>query len=253
MNTVQIKNIPKKVKITVSDIPMYLPPSLQESINSYWDFLLASGEKFHRGELFTIKEMIENGNELLVKLHKTDYAHFLFSKHCKIPDSFKCRVIVANGLILTKDNYIILGQMNNRTATPDRIQFIAGGIDGNDINEGTVDIFGSLIRETKEEIGIDLNDQNLVLKVEPRYIVNWGSIALIYRIKLDIDSAEFKIHYAKFEKTLYENGVKPEFSSIVLLPADYTSISNFLKFDERPKLGFLSTVLKKELGLFGDK
>jgi 8-oxo-dGTP pyrophosphatase MutT (NUDIX family) len=228
---------------------MYLPLSLQESINSYWESLIASGKVFYRGELFSIKEMKETGNELLVTLHKTDFAHFLFSKHCKIPDSFKCRVIVANGLILTKDNFFILGQMNNRTATPGRIQFIAGGIDHNDISGDVVDIFGSLVREAKEEIGIDLNDQNLVLKVEPRYIVHWGSIALIYRIQLDIDSAEFRTQYEQFEKSLIEKGIEPEFSSTVLLSADYASVSDFLEFDERPKLDFLGTVLKKEMTL----
>lgn len=226
---------------------MYLPLSLQESINSYWESLIAGGEIFHRGELFSIKEIKEIGNELLVTLHRTDYAHFLFSKHCKIPDSFNCRVIVANGLILTKDNFFILGQMNNRTASPGRIQFIAGGIDQSDIYGDTVDIFGSLIRETKEEIGIDLNDQNLVLKVEPRYIVHWGSIALVYLVQLDIDSAEFRTQYEQFEKSLFEKGKEPEFSSIVLLSADYVSVSNFLEFDERPKLGFLANVLKKEM------
>ncbi|WP_342540406.1 hypothetical protein MHI39_24155 [Heyndrickxia sp. FSL K6-6286] len=247
MNKVKINKIPNEVKITISDKPMYLPVALQESINSYWEFLTEKGKMFYRGELFSIKEMKETGTELLVTLQRTDYAHFLFSKYCKIPNNFKCRVIVANGLILTKDNFFILGEMNNQTSTPGRIQFIAGGIDDNDIIGNTVDIFSSLIREAKEEIGLDLNNQKLVQKVEPRYIVHWGNIALVYLIQLNIDSVDFLTQYKQFEKCLYDTGIEPEFSSIVLLSADYASVSDFLRFDERPKLDFLATVLKKEM------
>lgn len=229
MIMVKIKKIPTEVKITVSDKPMYLPAPLQESINLYWKSLIAGGKAYHRGEIFSIKEMVEMGNVLHVSLHKTDFAHFLFSRHCQIPSSFKCRVIVANGLILTRDNFLILGQMNYQTANPGRIQFIAGGIDGEDINGDTVDIFASLIREAKEEVGIDLTDQNLVLKVEPRYIVQWENIALIYVVQLAIDSFEFRKQYEQFENHLKEIGIEPEFSSIELLSADYTSVTNYLK------------------------
>ncbi|NDI37127.1 NUDIX hydrolase [Chengkuizengella sediminis] len=249
MNKFKVKQIPTDVKITVSEKLMYLPHSLRESINLYWESLIESEETFHRGDIFSIKEIRNTKNELLVTLHKTDFAHFLYSKHHKIPDKFNCRVIVANGLILTKDNYFILGKMNNQTANPARIQFIAGGIDNNDIHGDTVDILGSLIREAKEEIGLDLKDQNLVTKIEPRYLVHWGSIALVYFIQLDIDSLEFQNRYEQFEKSLKEKGIDPEFSSIVLLSANNDSVSAFFEFDNSPKLDFLSSVLEQELNM----
>jgi 8-oxo-dGTP pyrophosphatase MutT (NUDIX family) len=249
LNTVKINRIPTEVKITVSEDNMYLPLSLQESINSYWESLIENGKTFHRGDIFSIKDIKETKNELIVTLHKTDFAHFIYAKHCNIHEKYKCSTIVANGLILTKDNYYILGQMNKQTANPGLVQFIAGGIDGNDIKGDKVDIFGSLIRETKEEIGIDLNDRSLVLKVEPRYIVHWRSVALVYLIQLDIDSSEFRTRYQQFEILLNGQGITPEFSSIVLLSADYESVSDFLEFDDRPKLDFLSLVLKNEMNI----
>ncbi|MDP5273589.1 NUDIX hydrolase [Chengkuizengella axinellae] len=247
MNKVVVKKIPTNVKITVSEKLMDLPQSLQESINLYWDSLIKSGETFHRGDIFSIKKIKETENELLVTLHKTDFAHFLYTKHHKIPEKFNCPVIVANGLILTKDNYFILGKMNNQTANPARIQFIAGGIDNKDIHGDTVDILGSLFREAKEEIGIDLKDRNLVTKIEPRYIVHWGNIALVYLIQLDIDSLEFRKRYEQFEIALNEKGIDPEFSSIILVSADSDSVSGFFESDNNPKLDFLSPVLKQEL------
>nr|WP_259545586.1 NUDIX hydrolase [Heyndrickxia oleronia] len=139
--------------------------------------------------------------------------------------------------------------MNSRTASPGRLQFIAGGIDESDINQQSVNIFKSLIRETKEEIGVDLTNSNLVEKVRPRYIVHWGSVALVYLIQLAIDRSELQNRYKQFEIALKKAGVEPEFSSIILLSADCESISNFLKYDNRHRLDFLSDVLKKELNM----
>jgi hypothetical protein len=46
---IKIKSIPTDVRITVSPERMYLPHSLHESINLYWESLKASGKTFHRG------------------------------------------------------------------------------------------------------------------------------------------------------------------------------------------------------------
>ncbi|QWC23716.1 NUDIX hydrolase [Bacillus haikouensis] len=247
MNKVTLNKIPGALAITVLEDGMPLPDSLKESINAYWNSLLEKGKPFHRGDVFSIKELTETENELRVTLQRTDFAHFIYDKHFNLPDEFKCRVIVANALILTRDNHFVMGQMNKRTANPGRVQFIAGGIDGSDVKENTVDIMGCLFRETSEEVGLDLNDQNLVLNIEPRYVVHWGNIALIYLIKMNIDSAEFLAHYEQFETSLRDRKETPEFSSIQLLPAEPESISRFFEQDERPRVDFLGDVLKREM------
>lgn len=47
---------------------------------------------------------------------------------------------------------------------------VAGGIETGDLQGDVVNIFGSLIRESQEEIGIDLSDSKLVSRVTPKYI-----------------------------------------------------------------------------------
>ncbi len=247
MNKVTLNKIPGDVAITVSEEDMPLPASLKESINAYWNSLLKKGRPFHRGDVFSIKELTETKDELRVTLQRTDFAHFIYDKHSDLPEEFKCRVIVANALILTNDNHFVLGQMNSRTANPGRVQFIAGGIDSSDVKGKTVDIMGCLFRETSEEVGLDLNDQNLVLNIEPRYVVQWGNIALIYLIKINMDSAEFRAHYERFETSLKDREMTPEFTSIQLLPAEPEPISRFLEQDERPRVDFLGDVLKREM------
>lgn len=237
-----IKPIPKSIQVTVDREELLLPYSLQESINTYWDSLIVEKPHLTRGEIFSISHMSLSEEELKITLQKTDYAHFLFSKHLSTDHKYKCRGVVANGVILTKDRYFVIGEMNTCTSTPGRLQFVAGGIETSDLQGDTV-MFGSLLREIQEEIGLDLTDSKLVSRVTPKYIVQWQSIALVYLIELSIDSHQLKLHYANFESTILSQGITPEFSSIVFVRANH--VSTFIKTDLRSKLDFLPKVLEE--------
>ena len=239
--------MPARLNITVSEEAMHLPASIQESIDSYWASLEERGHSFYRGDIFSIKEMKQTEDELNVTLERTDFAHFIYSKHCCLPDRYKCRVAAVNGLILTADNQFVMGEMNGQTANPGYVQFVAGGIDRKDIKGNKVDVRGSLFREMEEEIGIDGNDASLVLRVEPRYIVYWGNISLVYVIRLKERAAEFQERYRRFERSLRERDLTPEFASMVYVPGDAQSVSHFLELDGRPKWPFLRLVLEEEL------
>ncbi|XEC96699.1 hypothetical protein AB6A23_09285 [Paenibacillus tarimensis] len=104
-------------------------------------------------------------------------------------------------------------------------------------------MFGSLSRESQEEIGIDLTDSKLVSKVTPKFIVEWKAIALVYLIELAIDSDQLKSHYGNFETKLFSKSITPEFSSINLVHEN--DILTFMKNDRRPKLDFLPNVLEE--------
>jgi len=237
-----IKPFPQSIQVTVDPEEFFLPNSLQESINNYWDLLIKEKPYLTRGEIFSIKNMSWSEEELKIMLQKTDYAHFLFSQHSNIDDRYKCRSVVANGVILTKDGYFVIGEMNKFTSSSGRLQFVAGGIEASDLHGDVVNMFGSLSRELQEEIGIDLTDSKLVSRVTPKYIVQWKAIALVYLIELAIDSHQLKLHYDSFESTLLRKGISPEFSSIIFVHAK--NISTFMEKDLRCKLDFLPNVLE---------
>ena len=247
MDSIQIRKIPPGLKITVSRERMVLPPSLQESIEAYWIVLEESGHSFHRGEIFSIKGMTETEEELHVTLERTDFAHFIYGKHCGLPEPYQCRIVAANGLIVTADGFYVLGQMNEHTANPGYIQFVAGGIDPADVKGNEVDMLGSLMREAKEEIGIAADDRNLVSRMEPRYLVDWGHIALIYLVQLTLSAGELQARYHEFEQSLRDRGMRPEFASLVYLSANERAVDDFFTEDARPKWPFLREVLESEL------
>lgn len=238
-----VKPIPQNIQVTVDREQFLLPYSLQESINSFWDSLTKEKPYFTRGEIFSIKSISWSEVELNINLQKTDYAHFMFSQHLSPDNKYKCRSLVANGVILTKDGYFVIGEMNTFTSAPGRLQFVAGGIDSSDLQGNLVNMFGSLSRESQEEIGIDLIDSKLVSKVTPKYIVEWRAISLVYLVELAMDSQQLKLHYDDFENGLISRGITPEFSSIIFVPTN--QIMTFLNNDPRSKLEFLPKVLEE--------
>ncbi|RTE09601.1 NUDIX hydrolase [Paenibacillus whitsoniae] len=238
-----IKPIPKSIQVTVDREELQLPYTLQESINTYWDSLTKEKPYLTRGEIYSISHTIQFEEEMKITLQKTDYAHFLYSKQLSINHKYKCRGVVANGVILTKDGFFVIGEMNTHTSTPGRLQFVAGGIEKSDIQGNVVNMFENLSRETQEELGIDLTNSNVVSRVTSKYIVHWQSIALVYLIELSIDSYELKLHYDSFESRLHSKSIIPEFSSIVFVHA--RRISEFIKNDQRSKLDFLPKVLEQ--------
>jgi len=241
-----INPIPQQIQVLVDREGLKLPYDLQQSINAYWDIIAKEKPHLTRGEIFTISDMNWTEEELRITLQKTDYAHFLFSKGLSIDHTYRCRGVVANGVFLTSDGYFVIGEMNTHTSTPGRLQFVAGGVDRNDLKGDVVDMLGSLLRESQEELGVDLTDSNLAARVTPKFIVQWQSIALIYLIELVIDSRQLQLHYENFESTLFRDGITPEFSSIIFIHAD--QLSEFLKTDPRDKLEFLPRVLEELSG-----
>lgn len=64
-----------------------------------------------------------------------------------------CKSVAAGGLLITKDGYIIMGRMGEKTSFPGVIQCIGGGISEEDIT-GEEAPLNTVIRECYEEIGI---------------------------------------------------------------------------------------------------
>jgi len=237
-----VKPIPENISVTVDREEILLPASLQESINAHWDALTKERPSLVRGDIYSIKQMSLSEEELKVTLQKTDYAHFLFSQQLSEDHIYRCRGVVANGVFLTRDGYFVIGEMNAHTSTPGRLQFVAGGVEESDFQEDVVHVLASLLRESQEEVGIDLTDSALISRITPKYMVLWQAIALIYLIELTMDSYQLKLHYHHFENELLRQKIIPEFASLVFVHTN--QVSAFLREDPRWKLDFLPKVLE---------
>jgi len=65
--------------------------------------------------------------------------------------------LFGSALIVTSDDAMLLIRMAAKTANPGKVYAPAGSLDESDITNGAVDVGGSILREAREETGLDLS------------------------------------------------------------------------------------------------
>lgn len=90
--------------------------------------------------------------------------------------------LFGSAVILTSDNAMLLIRMAARTAHPGKVYAPAGSLDGSDIRGSVVDVEGSILREAREETGLDLSSA-----VTENRLLCWrhgGLVAVFRRFRL---------------------------------------------------------------------
>lgn len=65
--------------------------------------------------------------------------------------------LFGSAVILSSDDAMLLIRMAAKTANPGKVYAPAGSLDLSDIRDGAVDVDGSILREAREETGLDLS------------------------------------------------------------------------------------------------
>ncbi len=248
-DNISLEKIPTNIRINVLDKQVDLPGEIRTKINQYWENINRKGI-FNRGKVFSIDQVQEDEKNLLISLTHTDYAHFLYSRKTELPSQYDCIVVYPATLILTSDQYIVFGHMNEGTANPDRIQFAAGGLDENDLEEGHISIHKNIEREIQEELGIDLTKTKCKSPLRPWLIKRGGkSLVLLYQVTIDLTSKEVKEIHEKYKNDLYSLGSTPEFKRLETIIYNSTELTRLL-LSEHPKADYIDpicTYLLKQL------
>ena len=88
---------------------------------------------------------------------ETDFASFLAWRDWGFPDQ-SIRNAFPQAALLAADGAFLLGVMGGHTANAGRVYFPSGTPDLNDVEGDRVDVAGSLVRELREETGLDAGD-----------------------------------------------------------------------------------------------
>lgn len=252
MKNINIYKFNDNVKICYSDEKISLPKDYSDAVEAYWNSLLKSGKRFFRGEVFTIKNISCQEENVYISIGQTDYAHFLYTLHRNEFGENDCRVIYTSVLIETSDRRFVVGVMGNDTAAPYKLQFVGGGIDKDDINGDMLDLRHNIRKEIAEEVGLDIEDKNIIKDFRPYLLKDGGKtnfLSAIYKLDLCIDEDEFLDRFNGFNQELILKGISPELSSLVFVKADQNSIDNFINIDSRNKDENLIPTLKAAVGL----
>lgn len=231
-----LESVPDKVSVVVHPHSLILPPRVQSIIDAHWAEAMHQHPSWFRGLVFTITGVMKSSSELRIELKATDYAHYWATISATVSGFYACRVLYGAGIVCTTDKFLVFGQMGEHTAYPGRLQGVGGGLDSNDVIGGRIVMVRSLLRELKEEIGVDTaNVVPLALKTGGP----WNFVVLVYVVHVPMTLANLMARYLDYEAWLRSQGQIPEFAKMVTVPANHLAVSRFLSDESRPMVDYL--------------
>lgn len=234
-NIIEIK---KSIIIKYEEREKRLPEKLKEKIEKFWKNAIEKNPNLYNGLDYTIEEIEKNENEIKMKAIKTNYAHYLYDERVGIKEKeYKCNVPWGGIMLITKDNYLVLGEMSETTSLPHCLQIPGGGIDKKDIENGIMDVSQTIKRELKEEINLNLDNINYKIKYleipdEKRHAYGFIAIGRVEETK-----EELQKHFEEYKRYLIQNNLEIEFEKLMFLQeSNAMKEFNALKNPKRPYL-----------------
>lgn len=242
----EITKINKNIILKFEDREICLPLELKEKINVFWNNAIKENPNLYNGEEYAVESVNETQDKIEMLVVKTNYAHYLYNERIGIQENkYRCCSPWGGILLLTKDDYFVIGEMNKTTSMPHCLQISGGGIDSADIKDGIINIDLNIKRELKEEINIDLDNMDYKLEyIEyPSNTRNaYGFIALA---KIDKSKEELEKHFEDYKKYLIKNKLELEFSKLIFLNKENSleELDNIAN----PKRPYLRNLIKEAM------
>lgn len=213
-----IIKITKPIIIKYEERETKLSKDIKEKIEIFWKKAVEENPNLYNGPDYTIEKIEENENEIKMIATKTNYAHYLYDERVGIKDKeYKCNVPWGGIILETKDNYLVLGEMDEKTSVPHCLQIPGGGIDKKDICNGIINVSQTIKRELEEEINLNLDDINYEIKyieIPDEKRDAYGFIAIG---KLEMTKEELQKHFEEYKKFLIQNNLEVEFNKLIFL------------------------------------
>ncbi|MHB8269561.1 NUDIX hydrolase [Bradyrhizobium sp.] len=187
-------------------------------IDAHFALQQAGKPKLWNGRVLLGRNPVFSGDRFSADYFEADFASFLAWRDWGFPDGSVFNGF-GMGALRGSDGVFVLGEMAGHTANAGRIYFPAGTPDLDDLQNGMVDIPGSVAREVEEETGLTPADY----RADEHWdcVDSGGAIAMIRILNVDMPGEALR---AKIEANLATH-ISPELAAIHLVrgPADFTS------------------------------
>lgn len=214
----KIVRVNKSITLKYEDRQIKLPNELKRDIEKFWTNAIKENPNLYNGQDYAVESVTETNDNIEMIITKSNYAHYLYDERIGIEEQcYKCCSPWGGILLVTKDNYFVVGEMNKTTSTPYCLQIAGGGIDVTDIENGIINLNSNIKRELKEELNLNLNDiEHKIEFIEyPSKTRNAYGFLAIGKIILTKD--ELKQHFEEYKEYLISNNLEVEFSQLIFL------------------------------------
>ena len=248
-----IKNIEDfNISAIIKNEKIKLPDDLVRKINSFWKTAIKETPSLWNGELLCVNEFVEDEKNKKIDIicRKSNYAHYLYNERIGIERKYSCSSLIAGCIFETSDGYYVVGALGKDTSYPGCLQVSGGSADNDDIVGEKIDILSTIVRESKEEININLNDKKLVDSWKIKYIdmpeeeLKPHTYIIFAKAKLKMTKDEMDKYYKDYLEFLEKNNLEIEFEKLYYISKN--KITEDLNKLENPKRGYLEKVFLED-------
>ena len=248
-----IKNIEDfNLSAVIKDEKIKLPEYLNKKINIFWEDAIKKTPSLWNGELLCVNEFVEDEKNKKIDIicRKSNYAHYLYNERIGIERKYSCSSLIAGCIFETSDGYYVVGALGKDTSYPGCLQVSGGSADNDDIFGERIDVLSTIVRESKEEINIDLNDKKLVDSWKIKYIdmpeeeLKPHTYIIFAKAKLKMTKDEMDKYYKDYLDFLEKNNLEIEFEKLYFISKN--KITEDLNKLDNPKRGYLEKVFLED-------
>ena len=117
----------KTVTLKFEDRKINLPNELKENIEKFWEEAIKRNPNLYNGEDYAVEKVTETEENIEMLVVKSNYAHYLYDERIGIEEEkYRCCSPWGGILLITKDDYFVIGEMDSTTSIPHCLQ-ISGG------------------------------------------------------------------------------------------------------------------------------
>lgn len=163
----------------------------------------------YNGQILIVSNLTINKNDYIIELEETTFSNYMYSKEY----DGDIRALFSGAYIVTADNFVVcvLNHYYKNELEIETLNLVGGMPEAKDIIDGKYSSKICLQREFKEELGLELEEENW--NIQLRYLKYPSenenpvcySIGTIYEIKTSYTKSKLK---KMFEEASHDNEVK---------------------------------------------
>lgn len=199
----------KAVEVRLERGPHPFELEFPDEIEANWQSAKAANPALYDGRIALHAHLALRDERLVGSCHETRYATFLYWRHRR--GAVSAEHAYAHAALVSADNALVAVRMASWTANAGAVYFAAGSFEPEDFPDGMVDVDANMIREVREETGLDIAG----LRRDPAYHIysRAGGTVIIRRYFL----AETADAVAGRIRAFVASEVKPEIDEPVII------------------------------------